>query len=183
MKRIMMVVCTVLLTTGPSFAAENAAQDLGRGLIVGGVGAGAPGISAVGVVVDILGGVFGGKKIDTESPEFRARIKKQWDAGVKFEVLRRNRKMLAPTPNTTPEQIKAQAESYCADIDKTVAGQGYLLIPRREAESNFVLKGILPEGDEDIKYKLSKNPVDNCVAELIKAGERMVALEKKKAAE
>lgn len=182
MKRIMMVVCTVLLATAPSFAAENAAQDVGRGLILGGSAAGAPGVSVVGIVVDILGGVFGRSSVDKDSPEFKARMQEVWAKGVMLEVFRRNREMLKPTASTTPEQIKAQSESYCAALDKASAEGGYLLIPRGVAEKNLMLKVVLPDGDEDIKYKLTKNPVDDCVGQLTKAGERMVALEKKKAA-
>lgn len=172
---LFMMVATV------SFAEDGDAVDtIAKGLRVGGVGAGAPGVAAVGTVIDILGGIFGSKRIDKESEQYKNAIRDSWELGMKVDILTQNRKLLKPTADTTPEQVKAHAVKLCGLVDKAVAGGGYWVISRADAKENFALKHVLPDGDDDIKYKLTKNPVDNCVAELTAAAGRMIEAEKKK---
>lgn len=171
----------VVIFSSSAFADGDGAVDtISKGLQVGGAGAGAPGVAAVGVVVDILGGIFGSKRIDKESEQYKNAIRDSWELGMKVDILTQNRKLLKPTADTTSEQVKAHAVKLCGLVDKTVAEGGYWVISRKDAKENFALKHVLPDGDGDIKYKLTKNPVDNCVVELAAAAGRMVEAEKKK---
>ncbi|MGE0920172.1 hypothetical protein [Trichlorobacter lovleyi] len=188
MKTAVFFVCILVLSVSDrTFAAEeNLMQGVGKGLIVGGMAPGAGRVGLAGVVIDVLGGVLGQISIDKKSPEYKASMEKSWSMFARMEVFKRYKGLLGPTPNTTPDLIKTQSEAYCSALDKTAATGGYMLISRKDFEESPFQKimpdDFLPEGEGDIKYKLSKNPVDNCVAELVAAGERMVAMEKKKAA-
>ena len=155
MKKIFLCVA-LLMFSSVSFAEDSGVLDaVSRGLQVGGAGAGAPGVSAAGVIVDILGGIFGSKKIDKESAEYKKAMIDAWELGMKWDILAQNRIRLKPTAETTSGQVKKHVESLCGLVDRTVAEGGYWVISRKDAEENYGLRHILPTGDEDIKYKLT----------------------------
>ncbi len=163
-------------------------HDVGVGMQVGGTPSainGSPLGAAVvgtGILVDLLSGILGGRKLDMSDPKVKEKFEATWSRQAKLEMLFQNRAMLKPTTDTTPEQIKTQAASFCADLDKRAAMGGTLQISRKKMKLFKVPDEFLPadDGTDVIQYKLAKNPMDNCTQVLAADSERAVCRLKKR---
>ena len=185
-----LIVAALLVSTmAPAFAEEESTerttaektQEIGKGIGLGGVATGSPVLAVAGAIIDIVGGWIGTRNIDKESPDFKKRMAMSWGRCLKREVFWQNKAQLNPGVKTTTEEIKAHSESYCATLDKIAAEGGVVELSReRLTEIYRMPEEFLPEGDDDrIFYKITKNPVDNCVQELTEAGHRLVERKKK----
>jgi len=160
--RFVFLLASILVCAG---CASMTAEDVGKGVALGGIGSGSGGLVVVGAVTEIVGGI----SVEPEpgTPEFE---KFKMDAyGRWMPVILNTEFGEQMSIGMTEQQVSEKATGFCKELNVKIAAKQPIMLKRSVLKRLFEEK-YLPKEDE-VPYLLTTNPYGkNCESHLARVG-------------